>query len=330
MISNHRIIITPGEPAGIGPDIIIKLAQKKWPVELVVCASPKLLYDRAYQLRLPINLYFYDPNNINKNRQSSSLAIIPIKLSNPVIPGKLSKDNSKYVIKTLIKSCYECIEGRFQAIVTGPVNKYIINDAGISFTGHTELFARLTFTEKVVMMLVNEKLRVALVTTHVPLKSVPDFITKNNLYKIINILHQELKKKFSINNPAIYICGLNPHAGDKGYIGKEEIEIIIPVINELRKKGLKLIGPLPADTIFQENFLKKADVILAMYHDQGLPVLKFSGFNKSVNVTLGLPFIRTSVDHGTALEIASKGTANPESLFMAVNLAINMIEKTNE
>ncbi|MBK4775603.1 4-hydroxythreonine-4-phosphate dehydrogenase PdxA [Candidatus Pantoea edessiphila] len=330
MTNNSRIIITPGEPAGIGPDIIIQLAQRNWPVELVVCASPKLLNDRAAQLNLPLNLYNYHPDIVNKNRQVGNLAIIPIELSNPVTPGQLSIANSRYVIKTLIKSCNECIKGKFQAIVTGPVNKYIINNAGIPFTGHTELFARLASAKQVVMMLVNKKFRVALATTHIPLKSVSNFITKKHLYKIIYIIYEELQKKFFIKNPSIYICGLNPHAGDGGYIGTEEIETIIPVINELNMKGLKLTGPISADTIFQEKILKKADVILAMYHDQGLPVLKSFSFTKSVNVTLGLPFIRTSVDHGTALELASTGNANPESLFMALNLAIDMIEINNE
>ncbi|PPI87965.1 4-hydroxythreonine-4-phosphate dehydrogenase PdxA [Candidatus Pantoea edessiphila] len=329
MINNSPIIITPGEPSGIGPDITIMLAQMKWPIKLVVCASPDLLYQRAAQLNLPLKLYDYSFNDNIQNHKPGDLTIIPVTLSEPVVPGKLSKVNSQYVIKTLLKSCNECLNKKFKAMVTGPVNKGIINDAGIPFTGHTEFLADRTNTNTV-MMLINKKLRVALATTHIPLKSVSKCITQNSLTSIINILHNELQKKFFIKNPSIYVCGLNPHAGDNGYIGREEIETIIPVIDKLRKKGLKLIGPLSADTIFQEKYLKDIDVVLAMYHDQGLPILKFCGFNKSINITLGLPFIRTSVDHGTAIELAAKGTANPESFSMAINIAINMIGINNE
>ncbi|PPI88639.1 4-hydroxythreonine-4-phosphate dehydrogenase PdxA [Candidatus Pantoea edessiphila] len=331
LLTSPRIIITSGEPAGIGPDIIVQLAQRNWSnIELVVCSSPELLYQRAFQLNLPLNLYNYHHDIYTQKQKAGNLAIIPIELSSPVVPGRLSIHNSNYVIKTLIKSCDECLNGRFNAMVTGPVNKKIINDAGIPFTGHTEFLANRTATEIVVMMLATKKLRVALATTHLPLKSVSFFITQNKLSKIIAILNDELRKKFFIKQPSIYVCGLNPHAGDGGYIGREEIEVITPVINNLKKKGINLTGPLSADTIFQKKILKKADVILSMYHDQGLPVLKFCGFKESVNITLGLPFIRTSVDHGTALELAAKGKASIKSFLMAINLAINMIDRNNE
>ncbi|MXP67169.1 4-hydroxythreonine-4-phosphate dehydrogenase PdxA [Pantoea sp. Aalb] len=325
MIKKHRIIITPGEPAGIGPDIVIQLAQFKWPVELVVCADGEMLRKRAIQLGLPLILYDYKSHNLPQLDQRSSLALLQVDTIYPVTAGSLLSANSHYVINTLIRACDGCLNGEFDAIVTGPVHKGIINDAGIAFTGHTEFFANRTASSRVVMMLVVENLRVALVTTHLPLKNVCNAITYDTLDQVINILYNSMQKKFGILNPHILVCGLNPHAGENGHIGNEEVEIIIPTLNKLRYNGISLTGPLPADTIFQSKYLQKADVILAMYHDQGLPVLKYLGFGKAVNITLGLPFIRTSVDHGTALELAGLGQAQIGSLRSALKLAISII-----
>ncbi|MFP3014414.1 MAG: 4-hydroxythreonine-4-phosphate dehydrogenase PdxA [Arsenophonus sp.] len=321
----NTIVITSGEPAGIGPDILIKLVQQNWSVRLVACADPDLLITRANQLGLELKLSIYSTELQNNGHSAKSLVVLPIKLPTPVQSGKLNKQNSTYVIETLSRACDGCINGEFSALVTGPVHKGIINDAGIPFTGHTEFFSDRTKSKKVVMMLVKKTLRVALATTHLPLKHVPYAITFENLQEVIYILNNELKYKFGIKTPYIYICGLNPHAGEDGHIGHEEIDIIIPVIKKLSNEGLKLYGPFSADTIFQAKYLHKADVILAMYHDQGLPVLKYKGFGKSVNITLGLPFIRTSVDHGTAIDLAGTGRADVNSFITALKLAINMI-----
>ncbi|CUX96090.1 4-hydroxythreonine-4-phosphate dehydrogenase [Candidatus Gullanella endobia] len=330
MRNNQRIIITPGEPAGIGPDLITLLAQQEWPVELVVCADPTLLMTRANQLGLPLKLHLYRPEKPATLRMAGELTVISIKTSAPVVPGELNVINSDYVVKTLARACDGCLNGEFSALLTGPVHKGIINDSGFLFSGQTEYFAKRSGCENVVMMLVTESLRVALATTHLPLLSVPKAITCYSLNKIITILVYNLQKKFQIVQPCIYVCGLNPHAGESGHIGREEIEIITPTLDILRNKGYNLIGPLPADTLFQQKYLQKADAVLAMYHDQGLPVLKYHGFGRAVNITLGLPFIRTSVDHGTALELAGSGKAKSDSIKTALNLAINIIKYHNE
>ncbi|MGP1930220.1 MAG: 4-hydroxythreonine-4-phosphate dehydrogenase PdxA [Arsenophonus sp. ET-YP4-MAG3] len=324
------IVITAGEPAGIGPDLLIKLAQQNWPVRLVACADPDLLMTRANQLGLELELTIYSPRLLNNSQAAKSLTILPIKLLTPVIAGQLNKKNSIYVIETLNRACDGCMTNEFLALVTGPVHKGIINDAGISFTGHTEFFANKSKSKKVVMMLVTKTLRVALATTHLPLKQVSDAITFSSLQEVIYILNNELKCKFGIKTPIIYICGLNPHAGEGGYMGYEEINTIIPVIKKLSHEGLQLYGPFSADTLFQPKYMNKADVILTMYHDQGLPVIKYQSFNNAVNITLGLPFIRTSVDHGTAIEMAGSGKASANSLITALKLAINMIKNNNE
>ena len=233
-------------------------------------------------------------------------------------------------METLAKACDGAISGEFAALVTGPVQKSIINDAGIPFIGHTEFFADRSHCSRVVMMLATEELRVALATTHLPLLAVPGAITQTSLHEVISILDNDLKTKFGISQPQIYVCGLNPHAGEGGHMGHEEIETIIPALATLRQQGINLIGPLPADTLFQPKYLQHADAVLAMYHDQGLPVLKYQGFGRAVNITLGLPFIRTSVDHGTALELAATGTADVGSFITALNLAIKMINNSNE
>ncbi|WP_275554538.1 4-hydroxythreonine-4-phosphate dehydrogenase PdxA [Mixta sp. Marseille-Q2659] len=330
MRSNARVVITPGEPAGIGPDVTLQLAQRDWPVELVVCASPQLLIERAQQLGLPLSLRQYQPDVPAQPQQAGTLTVLPIALSAPVNAGTLSVANSRYVLETLTRACDGCLNGEFSALITGPVHKGIINDAGITFSGHTEFFADRAACERVVMMLATEELRVALATTHLPLKAVSDAITEASLHEVITILHQDLQLKFGIAQPHILVCGLNPHAGESGHMGREEIDTIIPALDKLRQQGMQLTGPLPADTLFQPKYLQHADAVLAMYHDQGLPVLKYQGFGRAVNITLGLPFIRTSVDHGTALELAGQGNADAGSFITALNLAINMIKQVNE
>ncbi|AJJ19433.1 MULTISPECIES: 4-hydroxythreonine-4-phosphate dehydrogenase PdxA [Yersinia] len=327
---NNRIVITPGEPAGVGPDLVVALAQQDWPVELVVCADPALLLARASQLNLPLQLREYQPGKPALAQLAGTLTILPVKTATAVIPGKLDVQNSHYVVETLAKACDGAISGEFSALVTGPVQKSIINDAGIPFIGHTEFFADRSLCPRVVMMLATEELRVALATTHLPLLAVPGAITQASLHEVITILDNDLKTKFGISQPQIYVCGLNPHAGEGGHMGHEEIDTIIPALDALRQKGINLIGPLPADTLFQPKYLQHADAVLAMYHDQGLPVLKYQGFGRAVNITLGLPFIRTSVDHGTALELAATGSADVGSFITALNLAIKMINNSNE
>ncbi|AHK19847.1 4-hydroxythreonine-4-phosphate dehydrogenase PdxA [Yersinia similis] len=327
---NNRIVITPGEPAGVGPDLAVALAQQDWPVELIVCADPALLLARASQLNLPLQLREYQADQPAIAQQAGSLTILPVKTAVNVVPGKLDVGNSHYVVETLAKACDGAISGEFAALVTGPVQKSIINDAGIPFIGHTEFFADRSHCQRVVMMLATEELRVALATTHLPLLAVPGAITQASLHEVITILDNDLKTKFGIAQPQIYVCGLNPHAGEGGHMGHEEIDTIIPALNTLRQQGINLVGPLPADTLFQPKYLQHADAVLAMYHDQGLPVLKYQGFGRAVNITLGLPFIRTSVDHGTALELAATGTADVGSFITALNLAIKMINNSNE
>ncbi|MFI8415145.1 4-hydroxythreonine-4-phosphate dehydrogenase PdxA [Serratia sp. NPDC078593] len=330
MQSNNRIVITPGEPAGIGPDLVAALAQQDWPVELVVCADPALLLERAQQLKLPLQLRDYQPSLPAEPQRAGTLTILPSKLAAATLAGQLNIENSAYVVDSLTRACDGCLNGEFAALVTGPVNKSIINDAGIAFSGHTEFFADRSHCDRVVMMLSTETLRVALATTHLPLLAVPGAITQQSLHEVITILNHDLSTKFGIAQPQIYVCGLNPHAGEGGHMGREELDVIIPALESLRTQGINLIGPLPADTLFQPKYLQHADAVLAMYHDQGLPVLKYQGFGRAVNITLGLPFIRTSVDHGTALELAGTGTADVGSFKTALNLAIKMINNCNE
>lgn len=325
MIAAQRIIVTPGEPAGIGPDLVIQLARLDWPVELVVCADAALLQERAALLALPLSLIPYDAQRPAQPQRATTLTLLSHALRAPVIPGKLCVDNSPYVVGTLARACDGCMSGEFAALITGPVHKGVINDAGIPFTGHTEFFEARAGVSKVVMMLATEELRVTLATTHLPLKDVAQAITTELLHDVITILHRDLREKFGIRDPHVLVCGLNPHAGEGGHMGREEIDTIIPLLNTLRAQGMRLSGPLPADTLFQPKYLEHADAVLAMYHDQGLPVLKYQGFGRSVNITLGLPFIRTSVDHGTALELAGQGKADVGSFITALNLAIKMI-----
>ncbi|MDX1676534.1 4-hydroxythreonine-4-phosphate dehydrogenase PdxA [Arsukibacterium sp.] len=324
-----RIAITPGEPAGIGPDLVVALARQDWPAELVICGSATLLAERASALGANLSLLPYDKSVPAKAQRAGTLTVADFALEEPVQPGILNVANGRYVVNTLQFAGENAISGNFAAIVTGPVHKGIINKAGIPFSGHTEFFAHQSNTPYVVMMLATEGLRVALATTHIPLAYVAKAITRDRLLKVITILHHDLQHKFAIGKPRIYVCGLNPHAGEEGHLGREELDVITPTLNELRAEGIDLIGPLPADTLFQPKYLDDADAVLAMYHDQGLPVLKYKGFGRSVNISLGLPLIRTSVDHGTALDLAGSGKADPGSLFHAVNQAITLAQQAN-
>jgi len=318
-----KLAITPGEPAGIGPDLTIQLAQENWNAQLVVFADRAMLLKRAETLGLPLTLIDYSPDN-KQIQQPGQLYISHIPADADTVPGELNAENGHYVVETLRQASEANISGEFDAVVTGPVHKGIINQAGVSFSGHTEYFAQQANCSDVVMMLATEGLRVALVTTHIPLAYVNKAITPERLDNVIGILHHDLKTKFGIEKPRIYVCGLNPHAGENGHLGKEEIEVITPTLDVLRSQGLDLVGPLPADTIFQKKYLDDADAVLSMYHDQGLPVLKYKGFGASVNITLGLPFIRTSVDHGTALDLAGTGDIDKGSFKIAIEEAIKL------
>lgn len=319
MNSCHRIALTPGEPAGIGPDLCIQLAQYQQTSELVVIADPQLLSQRAKQLGLSVKLELIDLSLPATLPTKGTLRYLPVDLAVSVIAGELNRLNSKYVLSTLQLALDGCLNGSFDAVVTGPVHKGVINDAEYSFSGHTEFFADGAGVKQVVMMLATPTLRVALATTHLPLKMVSQAITQQSLTRVIEIIHQTLSL------PSIAVCGLNPHAGEAGHLGREEIEVISPVIERLSKQGINCSGPWPADTIFVQDRLQDYDVVLAMYHDQGLPVLKYQGFGNAVNVTLGLPFIRTSVDHGTAIDIAGSGKATITSLQAAIDMANTMI-----
>ena len=321
----HRLALTPGEPAGIGPDLCLALCQQPpAATELVVVADADLLRQRAEQLKLPLTLSNFDPNSAPKASEPHALRILDTPLRAPVIAGTLNARNSDYVLETLRVATDATLAGTVDALVTGPVHKGIINDSGVAFSGHTEFLAERCGCELTVMMLATEGLRVALATTHLPLAAVASAITQESLTRIATILEADLRTKFGIQKPRIIVCGLNPHAGEGGHLGREEIEVIEPVLHALRARGLDVVGPLPADTLFTPRYLDKADAVLSMFHDQGLPVLKFKGFGAAVNVTLGLPIVRTSVDHGTALDLAGTGKANLGSLIYAVETARTM------
>lgn len=326
-MSTLRIALTPGEPAGIGPDLVVQLAQQDLSIALVVIADKNLLQQRAKQLNLPLQIIDYDPAQPVKPKKAKQLTVLHISLAQNSHPGQLNKANANYVLATLTRAAQGCLQNEFAALVTGPVHKGIINEAEIAFSGHTEFFAELTHTKKVVMLLAAKELRVALVTTHLPLRDVADAITPELITSTLLVLQQGLKNYFGINNPRILVCGLNPHAGEGGHLGREEIEVIIPILEKLRATGMQLIGPIPADTAFTQKQLAHADAVLALYHDQGLPVLKHMAFDSAVNITLGLPFIRTSVDHGTALELAGTGQANISSLLAALESAIDIVNR---
>ena len=319
-----KIAITAGEPAGIGPDLCLMLAHKPLKAQLVVIADMDMLQSRAKSLGLALQIQAYNPDVTHAHIGNGSLSVLHQTISNTVTASRLDASNSQYVLETLKVAALGCVSKQFDAMVTAPVHKGIINDAGIAFSGHTEFLAELTNTPQVVMMLVGSGLRVALATTHLALKDVPAAITKSSLETTIRILHHDLVRKFGLVNPRILVAGLNPHAGEDGYLGREEIDIINPVLEKLRTEGMQLIGALPADTLFAKHHLSTADAVLAMYHDQGLPVLKHASFGEGVNVTLGLPIIRTSVDHGTALDLAGTGNIEIGSMLAAIELAITL------
>jgi 4-hydroxythreonine-4-phosphate dehydrogenase len=306
------IAFTSGEPSGIGPDIALIYAQQERNEDLLVYGDPDVLINRAKLLNLPISL------KEHKTRKANELSIYPIKTKSRVEPGKLNPDNSDYVLSLIRLATNDCVNKNCGGMLTGPINKAIINQSGIEFIGHTEYLADLTQTPKTVMLLATDQLKVALATTHLALKDVSKNITKESLIKVITIIHNDFKY-LGVKNPSILVCGLNPHAGENGYLGDEELITIIPALNSLKKSGINLIGPVPADTAFTPDSLKNIDVVLAMYHDQGLPVLKAKGFKNAANITLGLPFIRTSVDHGTALDLAGTGNISLGSFNTALS-----------
>lgn len=323
-----RIALTAGEPAGIGPDLCVQLAQEQRNFELVAIADPALLEDRAARLGLNLTIAEFNAEQTAKQQPRGALSVMPIKMATPSACGRLDPLNSAYVLDAIHHAAQSCLNGTFDAMVTAPVHKGIINDAGIAFSGHTEFIAEITGGMPV-MMLATPGLRVALATTHLPLAKVSSAITQDGLIEVIRVLDHDLRQRFGISQPNIMVCGLNPHAGEGGHLGREEIDIIEPALEHLRCDGIRLYGPLPADTLFTPKYLDHADAVLAMYHDQGLPVLKHKGFGQAVNVTLGLPIVRTSVDHGTALELAGTGKANPGSLKFAVQTALQMISSTH-
>ena len=319
-----RIAVTSGEPAGVGPELCLRLLEREAgapPAQLVVLADFPLMQERARTLGLRGELRQWTPGLA---ALPHALDILHLPLAAPSAPGTLDAANSPYVLRLLDRALAGCRAGEFAAMVTAPVHKGVINDAGIPFTGHTEYLAEQTATPQVVMMLAGGGLRVALATTHLPLSAVPAALTQEALERTLRILHSEMRAKYGVAAPRILVAGLNPHAGEGGYLGREEIDVITPVLERLRGEGMHLLGPLPADTMFTPPMLARGDCVLAMYHDQGLTALKYASFGQGINVTLGLPIIRTSVDHGTALDLAGSGQADPGSLFVAVDQAIEM------
>jgi len=319
--SGSRLAITPGEPAGIGPDLLVQLAQQPRLDDWIAIADPELMQQAAARLGLPL---IVDADVGNPTRAAGELTVYAVDLEEPAVAGRLCVGNAAYVLQTLAVAADGALGGDFQALVTGPVQKSVINDSGIAFSGHTEYFCERAGVADVVMLLAARELRVALATTHLPLRAVADALTPELLERRARILLEGLAVRFGISQPRVLVAGLNPHAGESGHLGCEEIDVIIPVCERLRCEGANLVGPLPADTLFTPRFLEQADAVFVMYHDQGLPVLKHHGFGEAVNVTLGLPFVRTSVDHGTALDLAGTGKADTGSLAAAIALAADM------
>jgi len=320
-----RLALTPGEPAGIGPDLVVQLAQEALPAELVVISDPGLLEARARQLGLPLTPYFFDADAPPQPHEAGRLCVEPVPLTAPVRCGHGDPAQATHVLATLERAVAGCLAGEFDALVTGPVHKALINEAGIPFSGHTEWLAERTGAALPVMMLVAPGLRVALATTHLPLRAVPDAITRESLTQVLTVLERDLRRRYGLAAPRVLVCGLNPHAGEGGHLGDEELRVIMPVLEALRGQGFDLVGPVPADTAFTPERLREVVVVLAMYHDQGLPVLKARGFGEAVNVTLGLPIVRTSVDHGTAFALAGTGRAEVSSLRAAVHEALRLV-----
>ena len=326
-MKHQRFALTPGEPAGIGPDLCLLLAEHAQPHPLIAITSRDLLVERAAQLGVAVTLLPVSPDAFpDAPAPAGSLYVWDTPLASRVVAGQLDKRNAAFVLQTLTCAGQGCLDGHFAGMITAPVHKGVINESGIAFSGHTEFLAELTHTAQVVMMLATRGLRVALVTTHLPLRAVADAITAERLERVTRILHADLQSKFGIAQPRILVCGLNPHAGEGGHLGSEEIDIIEPTLARLRSEGMDLRGPLPADTLFTPKYLEHCDAVLAMYHDQGLPVLKYKGFGAALNVTLGLPIIRTSVDHGTALDLAGTGRIDTGSLQVALETAYQMAE----
>lgn len=320
-----RLAVTPGEPAGIGPDLLVMQAQRPAPYRLIAIADRELLLQRAAQLNLPLQCLADDGTDAPAN--AGELFVQHTPMAEPAIPGALNPANASYLLATLDTAIDGCLAGHYHGLVTGPVQKSVINDAGIPFSGHTEYLAQRTDCNNVVMMLAAPGLRVALVTTHLPLRDVADHITDVAIRNTAIQTWQHLQRDLGIAQPRILVCGLNPHAGEGGHLGQEEITLIQPVLNALRQEGLNLTGPLPADTLFTPHHLQHADAVIAMYHDQGLPVLKHLGFGQAVNISLGLPLIRTSVDHGTALDLAATGRIDQGSLAAAIRYAAQMVQQ---
>ncbi len=316
------LAITSGEPAGIGPDLCAALPRREWPARPVVLGDRAMIAARIHAVEPSVDLVDYVPDGTPR---AGAIEVLHVPLTRPATPGRLDVANAPYVLSLLDRAIAGCQSGEFAAMVTAPVHKGIICDAGVPFSGHTEYLAEATGTPLVVMMLVGGGLRVALATTHLPLKDVSAAITRPLLTDTLRILDADLRRHFGLASPRILVAGLNPHAGEGGHMGTEEIDTIAPVLEALRAEGMRLVGPLPADTLFVPHTLQQGDAVLAMFHDQGLPVLKHASFGGGVNVTLGLPIIRTSVDHGTALDLAGSGRADPGSLFAAVELAISMV-----
>lgn len=323
MAQTALLAVAAGEPAGIGPDLCLQLAQQGQ--ALVVLADKNLLQQRAALLGLNVQWHDYDPQHISP-LPSGHLCVLHVPTAQPVQVGQLNPANSPYVLNLLTRAMQGCQSGEFTGMVTLPVHKGVINDAGIPFTGHTEFLAEKLHAEQVVMMLVGGGLRVALATTHLSLRQVADAITPALLEKVLHVIQRDLMRRFGIAKPRILVAGLNPHAGEGGYLGREEIDIMIPMLDRLREQGMNVSPPLPADTLFTPQRLAQCDCVLAMYHDQGLPVLKYASFGRGVNVTLGLPIIRTSVDHGTALELAGSGRAEAGSMLEAIQMAADMAQ----
>ena len=317
------LAVTSGEPAGVGPELCLRLARPAWPGRIVVLADEALLAARIADLGLDLALH---PYAADVTPPEGALEVLHVPLAKPVQPGQLDPGNARAVLQMLDRAIDGCMRGEFAGMVTAPVHKGVICDAGVDFSGHTEYLAEATAAGRVVMMLVGGHMRVALLTTHLPLSAVPGAVTASALAGTLQVLDHDLRTRFGLARPRILVAGLNPHAGEGGHMGREEIDVIIPVLERLRAEGMQLVGPLPADTLFVPHTLAQGDAVLAMYHDQGLPVLKHASFGGGVNVTLGLPIIRTSVDHGTALDLAGSGRADPGSLFAALELAIAMTQ----
>lgn len=322
-MESPRLLLTSGEPAGIGPDLCALLAARGFPGRVTVIGDPDVLRERAQRLGVALSVKEVEPSDGLPRPQPGVLPMWPLRCAVPVIPGQPDMANAPYVLETITRGVRACLRGQFDALITAPVQKSTINQAGISFIGHTEFIAKITGGFPV-MMLATPGLRVALATTHLPLAEVSPTLTAERLTQVLRVLHDALIARFGLSEPRVLVCGLNPHAGEEGHLGCEEETVIRPVVNRLRQEGMKLVGPLPADTAFLPWHLAKTDAVLAMYHDQGLPVLKYAGFGRAANITLGLPIVRTSVDHGTACDRAGTGRVDTGSMEEAIRVAMEM------